>query len=51
MIHVLDPLHKKTKDFKCKKEILLREMKYFEKYTGVEDPETTLEDLDISVQC
>ena len=51
VIHVLDPLQKKTKDFKCKKEILLREMKYFEKYTGSDDPETTLEDLDISVQC
>lgn len=32
LIHVCDEAKKKTQDFKCDKNLLLSNMKYFEKY-------------------
>ena len=54
IIHVCDENRKLNKDFKCDKNILLAQMKYFEKFqpagtTG--NSSTALEDLDISVHC
>lgn len=37
-----------TKDFKCEKNLLVRSMKYFEKYLG---DSKQAEDIDISVHC
>ena len=48
MIHVCDEAKKKTQDFKCDKDLLLNNMKYFEKYLSEQQ---TLDDIDISVHC
>jgi hypothetical protein len=39
---------KVERDFRCKKDILLREMKYFEKHLKMTD---SADDIDISVHC
>lgn len=46
VIHVCDEKKKVEKDFKCKKNILLNEMKYFEKHLKMTD---SADDIDISV--
>lgn len=52
IIHVCDENRKLNKDFKCNKEILLSQMKYFEKFRQNGTSATSsLEDLDISVHC
>jgi hypothetical protein len=53
IIHVCDENRNINKDFKCNKEILISQMKYFEKFTQGTGttPASTLEDLDISVHC
>lgn len=43
-----DEAKKKTQDFKCDKNLLLNNMKYFEKYLSEQQ---TLDDIDISVHC
>jgi len=48
VIHVCDEKKKVEKDFKCKKNILLKEMKYFEKHLKMTD---SADDIDISVHC
>ena len=48
MIHVCDEAKKKTQDFKCDKDLLLNNMRYFEKYLSEQQ---TLDDIDISVHC
>ena len=48
LIHVCDEAKKKTQDFRCDKNLLLNNMKYFEKYLSSSQ---TLEDIDISVHC
>ena len=51
-IHVCDENRKVDKDFKCDKNILLSQMKYFEKFQPTGNTNTTaLEDLDISIHC
>jgi len=54
VIHVCDENRKLNRDFKCDKNILLSQMKYFEKFQPAGVPgqnSTALEDLDISVHC
>ena len=53
VIHVCDENRKVDKDFRCDKNILLSQMKYFEKFqpSGTNGNSTSLEDLDISVHC
>ena len=46
IIHVWDEKKKVDKDFKCRKNILLNEMKYFEKHLKMTD---SADDIDISV--
>ena len=48
VIHVWDEKKKIEKDFKCKKNILLKEMKYFEKHLKMTD---SADDIDISIHC
>lgn len=48
IIHVVDEGKGINKDFKCEKEILLKYMKYFEKFVK---GDKTLDDIDISVHC
>lgn len=48
VIHVWDEKKKVEKDFKCRKNILLKEMKYFEKHLKMTD---SADDIDISVHC
>lgn len=48
IIHVFDEANKITKDFTCKKDILLREMKYFKTYLN---DNSSFDDIDISVHC
>lgn len=48
VIHVIDENKKKQKDFKCSLSLLLKHMKYFEKYLKSTEP---TEDIDISVHC
>jgi hypothetical protein len=48
VIHVYDDHKKLSKDFKCSKEVLISEMKYFEKY--ISDLKS-FDDIDISVHC
>ena len=48
VIHVFDDSRKISQDFKCHKQILVSEMKYFEKYlTDIK----SFDDIDISVHC
>ena len=48
VIHVCDENRKVNKDFKCERSLLLRHMKYFEKYlSGAK----SCDDIDISVHC
>ena len=47
-IHVFDENRKKSQDFKCQKSLLVRYMKYFEKYLT---DNTSGNDIDISVHC
>lgn len=48
LIHVCDENKKMNKDFRCERNLLLANMKYFEKYL----PESkNLDDIDISVHC
>ena len=46
VIHVADEKKSVWKDFKCEKELLLHEMKYFERHLNMSD---NAEDIDISV--
>lgn len=54
-IHVVDTHSGATEDFMCNKSLILKEMRYFEKYTmGSPDPKSkmysqNLEDLDITI--
>jgi hypothetical protein len=48
MIHVCDESKKTSKDFKCEKNLLLANMKYFEKYMT---DNQSFDDIDISVHC
>ena len=48
VIHVFDENRKVNKDFKCEKNLLLSQMKYFEQY--LQDAQS-LDDIDISVHC
>jgi hypothetical protein len=48
IIHVCDENKKMNKDFKCDKNLLISNMKYFEKYLS---DSKTLDDIDISVHC
>ena len=48
MIHVFDESWKVNKDFTCEKELLVVNMKYFEKYLT---EATSVDDIDISVHC
>lgn len=51
-IHVCDEARKIEKDFRCGKDLLLSQMKYFEKFQPAGNAKSTaLEDLDISVHC
>ena len=47
-IKVYDETHNQEKDVECRKHLLSRYMKYFEKYLN---EATSLEDIDISVHC
>jgi hypothetical protein len=52
VIHVCDENRKINKDFKCNKDVLLSQMKYFEKFKqNGSTASSSLEDLDISVHC
>jgi hypothetical protein len=48
VIHVCDENRKLNKDFKCEKNLLLANMKYFEKYLS---GASSIDDIDISVHC
>ena len=48
VIHVFDENRKVKKDFKCRRSVLLANMKYFEAYLTDED---SADDIDISVHC
>ena len=48
IIHVCDENKKMNKDFRCDKQLLVTNMKYFEKYLS---DSKTLDDIDISVHC
>ena len=48
IIHVCDENKKMNKDFKCDKNLLISNMKYFEKYLS---DSKSLDDIDISVHC
>ena len=48
IIHVCDENKKTNKDFKCDKNLLIGNMKYFEKYLS---ESKSLDDIDISVHC
>jgi hypothetical protein len=48
VIHVCDESKKTNKDFKCEKQLLVNNMKYFDKYLS---DSKTLDDIDISVHC
>jgi hypothetical protein len=45
---VADEKKNVKKNFQCPKELLLKEMKYFEKHLTMSD---SADDIDISVQC
>jgi hypothetical protein len=48
IIHVCDENRQVNKDFKCRRSVLLSEMKYFAKHF---DGNSSFEDIDISVHC
>lgn len=48
IIHVCDENKKMNKDFRCDKQLLVTNMKYFEKYLS---DSKSAEDIDISVHC
>tara|TARA_B110000285_G_C15113937_1_gene612887 strand:+ start:477 stop:872 length:396 start_codon:yes stop_codon:yes gene_type:complete len=48
IIHVCDENKKMNKDFKCDKNLLITNMKYFEKYLS---DSKSIDDIDISVHC
>ncbi len=48
IIHVCDENKKRNQDFKCDRNILIANMKYFEKYLC---DNKNIEDIDISVHC
>ena len=48
VIHVFDENRNINKDFQCEKDILIKNMKYFENYLT---EATSVEDIDISVHC
>src|SRR5690606_39506337 len=48
VIHVFDETNNVNKDFVCKRDLLLREMKYFRTYIT---DNCSFEDIDISVHC
>jgi hypothetical protein len=48
IIHVCDEGKKRNQDFKCDRNILVANMKYFEKYLT---DNKNIEDIDISVHC
>jgi hypothetical protein len=48
IIHVCDENKKLNKDFKCEKNLLVKNMKYFEKYLM---DQKSIDDIDISVHC
>ena len=48
VIHVCDENKKTNKDFKCEKNLLITNMKYFDKYLSSAKNSS---DLDISVHC
>lgn len=48
IIHVCDENKKLNKDFKCDKQLLITNMKYFEKYLS---DSKSADDIDISVHC
>jgi hypothetical protein len=49
VIHVCDETRQISKDFCCKRDILVRHMKYFEKF--LQENESGYDDIDISVHC
>ena len=48
IIHVCDENKKQNKDFRCDKQLLVNNMKYFEKYLS---DSKSADDIDISVHC
>jgi len=48
IIHVCDENRKVNRDFACRRDLLLSEMRYFRNYLGGKD---TCDDVDISVHC
>lgn len=48
IIHVYDETNKVNKDFVCKRDLLLKEMKYFSAYLT---ENSSFDDIDISVHC
>ena len=48
IIHVCDENKKLNKDFKCDKQLLITNMKYFERYLS---DSKSADDIDISVHC
>jgi hypothetical protein len=48
VIHVYDETNHVNKDFKCSREVLLREMKYFRSYLT---DKSSCDDVDIAVHC
>ena len=49
VIHVCDENRQVTRDFNCRRDILMENMKYFKTYLS--NAEHTMEDVDISVHC
>ena len=49
VIHVCDETRQISKDFCCKRDILVKHMKYFEKF--LQENESGYDDIDISVHC
>ena len=49
VIHVCDENRQISKDFCCKRDILVKHMKYFEKF--LQENESGYDDIDISVHC
>jgi hypothetical protein len=48
VIHVCDENRQVNRDFKCRRSVLLTEMKYFAKHFNTS---SSFEDIDISVHC
>ena len=48
LIHVFDENRNISKDFKCDKDLIKKNMKYFDKHLN---DKTYVQDIDISVHC